>query len=184
VTGTEALALVGAVYFMDRAEYAQIAGEAVEELAGREPVRGAHILIKGSPLHHTGLHQAIEAHGGVVVAEDDWWCSRSIRTEIATQGDMVRSFFESYYAEAPSARVFPRDIAEKWFHIEAAKADAVVFYLPPEDDVLGWDYPELRRTLAERGIPSLLVREDAACKLSSECHRNIEDFIRGISKRS
>lgn len=184
LSGTEALALVGAVYFMDRAEYAWFADEAGTELSVRPPIPGARILIKGSPLHHTGLHRAIEAHRAVVVAEDDWWCSRSLGNEIVPQSDMVRSIFEMYYANAPSPRVFPRDAADAWFLTEAAKVDGVVFYLPTEDDVLGWDYPELRRTLDQRGIPSLLVREDAAPDLSSECHRRIEDFIRDISTRS
>ena len=184
LSGTEAVALVGAVYFMDRAEYALLADEARAELSRRPPVPGARILIKGSPLPHTGPHRAIEAHRAVVVAEDDWWCSRSLRGEITTQGDRVRSIFEMYYAEAPSPRVFPRDIADAWFLAEAAKVDGVVFYLPPEDDVLGWDYPELRRTLDQRGIPSLLVREDAADELSSECHQRIEEFICGISIKS
>ena len=115
LSGTEALALVGAVYFMDRVEYALLADEAMTELSHRPPVPGARILIKGSPLPHTGLHRAIEAHRAVVVAEDDWWCSRSLGSEIVTQGDLVRSIFEKYYAEATSPRVFPRDVADAWF---------------------------------------------------------------------
>lgn len=184
LSGTEALPLVGAVYFMERGEYALLAEEAMTELSRRPPVPGARILIKGSPLHHTGLHRAIEAHRAVVVAEDDWWCSRSLGSEMVTQGDLIRSIFETYYAGAPSPRVFPRDIADAWFLTEAVKVDGVVFYLPPEDDVLGWDYPELRRTLDQREIPNLLVREDAADELSSECHQRVEDFIGGISTKS
>ena len=34
--------------------------------------------------------------------------------------------------------------------------DGVVFYLPPEDCVVGWDYPRRRRFLDERKIPQLL----------------------------
>lgn len=183
ITGTEALALVGAMYFMDRVEYALLAHEAAAELSCREPLQRVRILIKGSPLHHTGLHRAVEMHRAIVVAEDDWWCSRSLGKEIGTQGDMVQSTFERYYMEAPSPRIFPRDVADAWYLAEVAKVEGVVFYLPPEDDVLGWDYPELHRTLEQRGIPNLLVREDAAGELSSECHQHLEEFISGISKK-
>ena len=183
LTGTEAQALVGAVYFMDRAEYAQLADEAVAALSRRPPIAGARILIKGVPLHHAALHRAIEAHRAVVVAEDDWWCSRSLESEISAQGDLIRSIFERYYLDAPSPRVFPRDVADAWFLAAASKVDGVLFYLPPEDDVLGWDYPELRRTLDQRGIPSLLMREDAAGELSSDWHRRMEDFVCGIYAR-
>jgi len=184
LSGTEALALIGAVYFMERAEYAQLAQEAVAEFSGRAPMRGVRILIKGSPLHHTGLHRAIESHRAVVVAEDDWWGARSISKEIATQGDMVQSIFERYYFDAPSPRVFPREVAHEWFLATSANVDGVVFYLPPEDDVLGWDYPGLRKTLDQCGLPSLLVREDASDELSSECHQHIENFISTIAAGS
>ena len=184
LSGTEGLPLIGAVHFMDRAEYARLAQEAVSECSDRAPKRGVRIMIKGSPLNHTGLHRAIESHRAVVVAEDDWWGSRSITKEIAAQGDMVRSIFETYYFDAPSPRVFPREVADEWFIATSANIDGVVFYLPPEDDVLGWDYPWLRKTLDQRGIPSLLVREDASDELSSECHQRIDDFISGIAAGS
>lgn len=180
LSGTEALALVGAVYFMERAAYAQLALEAAAELALRPPLHGARILVKGSPLHHTGLHRAIESHRAVVVAEDDWWGSRAVAREIAPQGDPVRSIFERYYFDATSPRVFPRKAAEEWFLAASANVDGVIFYLPPEDDVLGWDYPEWRKTLDERGVPSLLVREDASDELSAECHRSIQGFVQKL----
>jgi benzoyl-CoA reductase/2-hydroxyglutaryl-CoA dehydratase subunit BcrC/BadD/HgdB len=115
------------------------------------------------------------------VAEDDWWGSRSITKEITAQGDLVRSIFEAYYFDAPSPRVFPREVADEWFLATSANIDGVVFYLPPEDDVLGWDYPGLRKTLDQRGIPSLLVREDASDELSAECHQRIDDFVQKLN---
>jgi benzoyl-CoA reductase/2-hydroxyglutaryl-CoA dehydratase subunit BcrC/BadD/HgdB len=184
LSGREALALVGAMYFMDRVAFAQLAREAIVEINSRPPLRGVRILIKGCPLHHTGLHVAIESHGAVVVAEDDWWGSRSMANEISRQGDPVRAIFERYYSDAPSPRVFPREVADEWFLAASANVDGVVFYLPPEDDVLGWDYPGLRKALDERGIPSFLVREDAAAELSAECHQRIEDFVAEIAARS
>ncbi len=93
--GTQALALIGAMYFMDRVEYAQLANQAANEISSREPIPGPRILIKGSPLHHTGLHQAIESHGAVVVAEDDWWGSRAPAKEIPQDGELVRAIFET-----------------------------------------------------------------------------------------
>jgi benzoyl-CoA reductase/2-hydroxyglutaryl-CoA dehydratase subunit BcrC/BadD/HgdB len=174
--GTEALALIGAMYFMDRAEYAQLAEEAAAEISPRAPVNAVRVLIKGSPLHHSGLHRAIESHGAVVVAEDDWWGSRVNTKEISQQTDIVRGIFERYFRGAPS----PRELSSEWFLSAAAAVDGVVFYLPPEDDVLGWDYPHLRGILDERGTPSLLIREDAAGKLSATCHRRIEDFVRKL----
>jgi benzoyl-CoA reductase/2-hydroxyglutaryl-CoA dehydratase subunit BcrC/BadD/HgdB len=174
--GTEALAVIGAAYFTDRVEYAHLADAAAAEISNRVPIRGPRILIKGSPLHHTGLHRAIEAHGAVVVGEDDWWGSRFSMREIPAQGDMVRAIFEMYYRDAPS----PRESSHAWFLAASSQTDGVVFYLPPEDDVLGWDYPRLRQLLDQRGTPNLRVGEDASRELSSECHQRIEDFVRRL----
>lgn len=184
LSGTEALPLIGAAYFMDRAEYAQLAEQAIAELSHRPPLRGVRLLVKGSPLNHTGLHRALEGHEAVVIAEDDWWGARSATKLIAEEPDMVRSVFEAYYLDTPSPRVFPREIADEWFLTAAERVDGVVFYLPPEDDVLGWDYPRLRRMLEQRSIPSLLLRADAADELSSESHEGIEQFISSLVVRS
>lgn len=174
--GTIALALLGAMYFMDRAEYAGLAAESAAELSCAEPIHGPRILIKGSPLHHVNLHRAIESHGAVVVAEDDWWGSRTITEEIPEQGNLIQEIFQTYYRKAPS----PRDNSHAWFLSTSATVDGVVFYLPPEDDVLGWDYPRLRQTLDQRGTPHLLLREDAAAELSPEWHQSIQDFVRKL----
>jgi len=176
LNGTVALALIGAMYFMDRAEYAGLALKAGGELSNAEPLHGPRILIKGSQLHHPRLHRSIESQGAVVVAEDDWWGSRTMTEEIPEEGNLLREIFQTYYWNAPS----PRDGSDAWFMSTSAGVDGVVFYLPPEDDVLGWDYPRLRQALNERSTPHLMVREDASKELSPECHRSIQDFVRKV----
>jgi hypothetical protein len=34
-----------------------------------------------------------------------------------------------------------------------------VFYVPLEDDVVGWDYPRHVGWLRERGVPNVLIRD-------------------------
>ena len=181
VAGTEAMALIGASFFIDRHEYARLAEKAAELVRNRSPLTGKRLLITGSSLNHRSLHQALERHGAVVVAEDDWWGSRAAGMDIADgSGDLMKATFEKYYLDSPSPRLFPFEIADAWFQEESAHGiDGVIFYLPPEDFVAGWDYPRRRHFLDERGIPHLLVREDAA-SVSEECHAGIERFLRSI----
>jgi hypothetical protein len=176
LNGALAMALLGAMYFMDRTEYAGLAEESAAELSHAQPMHGPRILIKGAPLHHTGLHRAIESHGAVVVAEDDWWGSRILTGEIPEHGNLIQEIFQTCYRNAPS----PRDPSDAWFLSASTTVDAVIFYLPPEDEILGWDYPRLRQTLEQRGTPHLLVREDASQELSPECHERIQDFVRKL----
>jgi benzoyl-CoA reductase/2-hydroxyglutaryl-CoA dehydratase subunit BcrC/BadD/HgdB len=181
VSGTEALALIGSSFFVSRDEYARLAEQAATLIEQRNPLPGKRLMIAGSSLSHRGLHQAVERHGAVVVAEDDWWGSRSAGKNIDDgSNDLLRAIFEKHYLDTPSPRLFPFEVADAWFMQTSADGiDGVVFYLPPEDCVAGWDYPRRRRYLDERGIPHLLVREDAR-SISEACHGRIEEFVRSI----
>jgi benzoyl-CoA reductase/2-hydroxyglutaryl-CoA dehydratase subunit BcrC/BadD/HgdB len=185
ITGTEALALIGASFFINRTEYARLAEQAAEIIANRNPLAGKRLMIAGFSLNHRGLHRAVERHGAVVVAEDDWWGARSAGEEIAERtDDPLKAIFEKYYLDTPSPRVFPFDVADAWFQQASLDGiDGVVFYLSPEDCVDGWDYPRRRRYLDERGIPHFLVREDAT-SISEECHERIKKFVSSIGARS
>ncbi len=184
LSGAEALPLIGAYWFMGRAEYAKRAIEAAEILERREPLRGARLIVKGAALDHPQLHAALESHGAIVVAEDDWWGARSVGGDINADGDALQAIFEHYYLHAPSPRVFPSDAADHWFDSRVRDGiDGVVFYLPSEDCVLGWDYPGQKVFLDGLGIPSIVVREDpAAGELSAQAHESIERFVKGIAR--
>ncbi len=162
LAGSEALALIGASYFMDRGEYARLAQEALQEIQTRTPLAGPRILIKGTPQASSEFCAAIEAQGAIVTAEDDWWGSRAAGQDIDITGDPMRAIFEKYYFDAPSPRVFPAAIADAWFCGMAPRVDGVIFYMPHEDDVLGWDYPRLSAFLDERAIPRLMLREESS----------------------
>ena len=167
LSGTDALALIGAWYFMDRAEYAPLAREALREIQRRPPLEGPRILIKGSPQDGPDFCAAIEAHGAIVVAEDDWWGSRAAGQDIDATVDPIQAIFEKYYFDSPSPRVFPSEIADAWFHRKASEVDGVIFYLPHEDDVIGWDYPRLRAFLDERRIPHLMLRAESSDEIGA-----------------
>jgi benzoyl-CoA reductase/2-hydroxyglutaryl-CoA dehydratase subunit BcrC/BadD/HgdB len=171
LSGAEALALIGAWYFMDRAEYAPLAREALREIQNRPPLEGPRILIKGSPQDEPDLCAAIEAHGAIVVAEDDWWGSRAAGQDIDATADPIQAIFEKYYFDAPSPRVFPAEIADAWFHRKATEVDGVIFYLPEEDDVMGWDYPRLRAFLDEHAIPHVMLRTAASDQIGAFIER-------------
>jgi benzoyl-CoA reductase/2-hydroxyglutaryl-CoA dehydratase subunit BcrC/BadD/HgdB len=185
ISGAEALPLIGAYWFMSRADYAKLATEAAEILERREPLPGARLIVKGAPLDHVQLHAALESHGTIVVAEDDWWGTRSVGDDINEGGDALKAIFEHYYLDAPSPRVFPPDAADHWFESRVRDGvDGVVFYLPSEDCVLGWDYPRQKVFLDGLGIPSIAVRDDPASGVSSsETHESIERFVKGMARK-
>jgi benzoyl-CoA reductase/2-hydroxyglutaryl-CoA dehydratase subunit BcrC/BadD/HgdB len=171
LSGADALALIGAWYFMDRSEYAPLAQEALREIQTRLPLKGPRILIKGSPLDSPDLCLKLESHGAIVVAEDDWWGSRAAGQDIDAAKDPMRAIFEKYYFDAPSPRVFPAAIADDWFCRKTSEVDGVIFYLPHDDDVIGWDYPRLRGYLEQCAMPHLLVREESSDQIAAFIQR-------------
>lgn len=184
LAGAEALALIGASYFMDRGEYARLASEAADTIARRAPLGAPRVIVKGAPLDHPHLHAAIESHGVIVSAEDDWWGARAAGADIEAGGDPIVAIFEKHYLDAPSPRVFPPAIADAWFHDQLSRTNGVVFYLPPEDDVLGWDFPRWRGEVEQRGLPHVLIREDAAAgDVSGACHDALDTFARAVRER-
>jgi len=187
ISGTDAFAISGAFYFMDRVAYAKLVETACRELKSAKPLRGPRLLIKGTPLHHPKLHQVLESHGSLVTAEDDWWGARAAGPNIKSarsSSDSIRAIFENYFLHAPSPRVSPAADADRWFQKTVSRGiDGVVFYLPPDDDVYGWDYPRQRDFVTARGISSLLIREDAAHDLSSATISQIGEFVKAIPRR-
>lgn len=185
LSGTEALRLIGPFWFISRAEFTMLALEAVEDLERRETLSGVRLLVKGAPLDRVGLHAALETPGAVVIAEDDWWGTRSVGGDIDAGGDVLKAIFEHYYLEAPSPRVFPPGAADRWFQSRVTNGiDGVVFYLPPEDYVAGWDYPRQKQFLDGLGIRSIVVREDAgAGVLSLKTRESIEQFVRAAARK-
>ncbi len=170
---------------MPRAEFTMLALEAAEDLEHREMLPGVRLLVKGAPLDRVGLHAALETCGAVVIAEDDWWGTRSVGADIDASGDVLSAVFEHYYLQAPSPRVFPPEAADRWFQSAVTNGvDGVVFYLPPEDYVAGWDYPRQKQFLDGLGIRSLAVREDAgAGVLSLKTRASIEEFVRAAARK-
>lgn len=187
ISGSDAHAITGALYFMDRKEYARWVEEVCREFKSARPLRGPRLLIKGTPLYHVRLHEALEAHDALVVAEDDWWGSRAADGNIAAgrgTASLVRAIFDNYYLRTPSPRVSPTAAADRWFqNAVRQRVDAVVFYLPPDDDVYGWDYPRQRDFLREHSIPSLLIREDASRGLSGDTAARVQEFVETIRRR-
>ena len=81
----------------------------------------------------------------------------------ALAGSAREAVFRKYWLDTASPGVYPAEAREAWFRENALRPGVagIVFYLPPSDHQLGWDYPRLKSWLAARAKPSLLVREDA-----------------------
>jgi benzoyl-CoA reductase subunit C len=161
ISGCLALSLIGPFWSVPRKEYSELAHAAVAQMRGLPELSSPRILVKGVSIDQLTLHAVLESVGAVVVSEDDWWGERSAGKEVSTAGDPVTACFEKYYSDSPSPRTFPQADADSWFEDRSREGiDGVIFYLPEDDYVLGWDYPRQKAFLDTLGIPSLIIRDD------------------------
>ena len=91
----------------------------------------------------------------------------------------MAAIFDKYHRDGPSVRQFP-PADRAWLHeLNRPDIDAVVFYLPPDDSVMGWDAPLERRRLDARGIPSLVIRDDVDDPgMPARWHEPLAAFVR------
>ena len=161
ISGCLALSLIGPFWSVPRKEYSELAHAAVAQMRGLPELSSPRILVKGVSIDQLTLHAVLESVGAVVVSEDDWWGERSAGKEVSTAGDPVTACFEKYYSDSPSPRTFPQADADSWFEDRSREGiDGVIFYLPEDDYVLGWDYPRQKAFLDTLRIPSLIIRDD------------------------
>lgn len=182
ISGCLALSLIGPFWLIPRKRYRELAQAAAASLQDAPALHGPRLLVKGVSIDQSQLHRLLESFGAVVVSEDDWWGERSAGQDISTSASPVEACFEKCYSDSPSPRIFPGAFADVWFHARSREAiEGVVFYLPEEDYVRGWDYPRQKSFLDAHGIPSLVIREDPRQIQAAESTR-IQRWVENLPK--
>lgn len=182
ISGSLALSLIGPFWSIPRKQYAELAEEAAANLQLLPALSAPRILVKGVSTDNLTLHSFLESFGAVVVSEDDWWGERSAGKDISTAGNPIAACFAKYYSDSPSPRTFPGAVADSWFEDRSrAGIEGVVFYLPDDDCVFGWDYPRQKDFLDSLRISSLVIREDPRWMKPSERYR-IQKWVEHLPK--
>jgi hypothetical protein len=177
--GSVALRMIRGFY-SERERFPDTVHSQLPALQLAAPAGRPRILIKGAPLDDDALHCLVENSGGYVLAEDDWRGARAAGVQdIRIDDDPVTAIFEKYFYDTVSPRVHPASEADSWFcsEIDSGDVDGVLFFVPLEDDVVGWDYSRQFDFLRQRNVPSLLVRSAA------EPAGPIASFVENLSRR-
>ena len=157
VAGSEVFPLLAAFWEMEPDRYATMADDAACRIASRPPLAGPRVLLTGAPVDAPTLHEAIESHGAVVVAEVGPWGSDAAGEDVRIDDNPVAALADKYRTDSIGART-PVDSLRRVTERMLDEVDAVVVSLPPNDAVFGWDYPALRNLLNARRIPHVCLR--------------------------
>ena len=182
VTGTDVFPLLAAFWEMDPDRYVERAREAANRIAAGPPLAGPRVLLTGAPVDGSALHEAIESHGAIVVAEVGPWGSGAAGDDVRLDDDPVAALADKYRADAIGART-PVDSLRRWTERMLDDVDAVVVSLPPDDAVFGWDYPALRDRLEARGVTHVCLRLDPYETPTAADHAALAAMVSAASRR-
>jgi benzoyl-CoA reductase/2-hydroxyglutaryl-CoA dehydratase subunit BcrC/BadD/HgdB len=182
IAGTDALPLLGAFWQLHPERYAALAEAAADTLAGRVPFDRRRVLVAGVPVDAPDVHAAIEAEGGLVVAELSPFGACGTSSDVETEDDPYISLATHYGRESIGARL-PVDILMHKLDDLLGAAEAVVLSQPPDDASFGWDYPRVRDLLARHSIPHTVLSGDPALGATAADRERICSLVASASAR-
>jgi benzoyl-CoA reductase/2-hydroxyglutaryl-CoA dehydratase subunit BcrC/BadD/HgdB len=182
IKGAEAFPLLGAFWHMAPEVYSVLAGEAADEIERRPALTGPRVLLMGTPVDGTALHDAIESRGAIVVSEVSPWGTGAAGKDVCGD-DPIGALAEKYRTDVISPRTSAGALQDSIARL-VDEVDAVVVSLPPEDAVYGWDYPALRRLLEMKRIPHVCLRGDPCWPMSPEDCEQLDKLANAAFARS
>ncbi len=77
--------------------------------------------------------------------------------------DAMAALTDHYHRHSLSPRSYPQGEQDRRFIelVEYARVQGVIFFHDEWDDVLGWDYPDQKKLLDTRGIPSVFLKKQS-----------------------
>jgi len=183
VNGSEALVIIGSALFMEREEHARLTAKLAEEARDWPEIDGVRVFVTGSAQESTGLYELIENAGGVVVSEDHDWGDRFFERDFNISYSPVRATVDAYMLrEFSSKKAFVSQRVEALDRlVDAASADAVLFYVNAYEEAASWDYPSQKRSLESRGIATrAFTNMEYPVEKNASLFENIKDFIAGV----
>ena len=185
LSGSDALRIFGANGFTSPAEYQAL----LTEIIAAPPASlttGVRVMIKGSPHDDTRFYELVERCGGIVVADDHTCGERMFDSCVRETDDLLDAIAFYYQTQSFSPRSYPQSDQDARFlaNVDAAKVEAVIFFIEEHDDTFGWDYPDQKKALDRLGIPSLYLPLQSHRKPDTASQEAaVGTFLRGAAAR-
>jgi benzoyl-CoA reductase/2-hydroxyglutaryl-CoA dehydratase subunit BcrC/BadD/HgdB len=183
ISGVQALQIIGSSMFMPKEEHNKLLTQFLEG-ADKLPARGgARLFVEASPLDTLQFYEIVESCQATVVSEDHCWGNRYSDVPIDTSLDPMEAIVKRYYLKSPCPYVYQVGVRAKYCLQKAleSKAQGVVFNIYDWDPAQIWDYPEQKKALEAKGIPTLRFMEQKHLISDTNLRKtSIEKFIETI----
>lgn len=180
VTGTEALTIIGAGFYMDKKEHTRLVCEVAAEAESWPEVNGVPLFVTGSPQEHRDFYEQVEAWGGNVVSEDHDWGDRYWNRDVNTQIAPIKSIVDRYMLrQAGTKRAFVSERTEAVCEaVQACGAGGMISYTYQYDDAPSWDFPKQAKALEKTGVKALqLSGQPYSVKNNSKAENAVKQLI-------
>ncbi len=176
----DALALFAAVRMLPDDVFHHMALEQVASSSDGWRPEGPRIIICGSAHHDSGLHETVEAAGGLVVgdyhASGELSVSQAI--DLASKASPLETLADRGRCDLAASRRFVEAGPHIAAFAKAHAADAAIFSYLPEEEALTWDYPEQKEALEVQGVRVLRIEQSRPFDLAASLD-SINGFVRG-----
>lgn len=171
ISGSEALVIIGSAFFMEREEHTKLVLQVVEDAKTWPVLTGPRVYFTGSAQEDTDLYEMIEEAGLVIVGEDHDWGDRFYDRDYNLDYAPIRAIVDRYMLrEFSSKKAFVSQRVEALDRlVDAAGAEAVIFYTNIYEEAASWDYPSQKKSLEGRGI-----RTAAFAKMEWPAAKNVD----------
>lgn len=190
LSGRDMLTLVLASFLMPVEDHLLSLMQLVEDLeADTEEsfVSRPRVLIAGSVCQDRGFAEVIEDAGCIIVDDDLCMGSRSFVLPEAPEGDPLDALVYVYLTRTPCP-AFHRPGFDPGAHLLdrvcEAQADGVIYLLTKFCDPWAFDYPHLRKTLEDAGIPTLLLEVEQNLPVPEQLRTRVEAFIEMVQMKA
>ena len=188
ISGVEALQIIGSSMFMLKEEHNSLLRQFLKE-AGELPARdGVRLFVQGSPIDNLQFYELVESGKATIVGEDNCWGNRYSEDPVDQSLDPLEAIAERYHLKAPCPRMHSLDRRVNYCLQSAleAKAQGVIFFFLEWDNAPAWEYPDQKKALEEKGIPTLCFEMQKYLLSDTDKKQiktRIEQFVEAIGRQ-
>lgn len=173
LSGTNALAVVGAITSLPVHDAIELVGRAVTESASFPAVTGARAFLTGSGHDSTEVYSELENGGWLITGEDHDWGTSFFRARVGEP--TLLALAERYQHNGPSA---PRaSIRRRAAHTAAAARQAgaagLISYVRARDNAPPWDFAAQQRAT---GLPAILLEQQPYGGLTDRARASLAEL--------
>ncbi len=191
ISGVEALQIIGSSMFMLKEEHNKLLRQFLTEAARLPAKDGVRLFVEGSPIDNLQFYELVESGNATIVGEDNCWGNRYSDDPVDVSLDPLEAIAERYHLKSPCPRMHPMDRRVEYCLRSAveAKAQGMIFFFLEWDNALAWEYPDQKKALEEKGIPTVCFEMQKYLLSDPERERlrtRIEQFVEaiGMDKKS